>query len=183
MLPADNAEYKLNQCFALFTGILCWTMQRIQTEPRDEDAISQAMKALTEDLKGQTFHDLVRLCIRTVGDSDGSQPTDAAPLPLNDFSAFQEADQPFNAFRTLKALRNAVAHGDARRVLPVNQNTTLIGYRLICRENGGWEGEVLLDRHAMAEIAGTLADRFCEAIAALDPSAKDNGSALVEEPA
>lgn len=180
MLPAENAEYKLTLCYALFTGILCWTMQRIRSRPDEGDGIGQVMNGLAADLQQLQFVDFVRLRLRRVAVAAGFDTADRGAMSFNDFSAFNTEFGPSNAFETLVGLRNAVAHGDARKVSPVNRNGLLIGYRLECNNRKGWQGSVVLDRDGLTRIATTLADTYCNVLSKSDELFEDEAKRIGE---
>lgn len=101
------------------------------------------------------------------------------------WSAPVDTFQEFNTLRFLEALRNAVAHGDDRRVAPVNHDLLLIAYRISCNERRDqkdrkkitWEGEIVLDREGMRRIGLALAERYRNAFKA-DPA---SGQYFVED--
>jgi hypothetical protein len=173
MLASVRRDYEVTQTYSLFTGILCWTIQRIRTPEDQQDRIARAMERLRQDLERKTFIDFAQLRPMPVEVGRPSRSETQAPRPLNSFIDFAECDGPFHALRTLEALRNAVAHGDARCVKPWNQNGRLIAYEFHCNETKRinkkrettWDGCVTLDRFGMNTIAAALADKFCRAIA------------------
>jgi hypothetical protein len=98
----------------------------------------------------------------------------------------------FNAARFLMALGNAVAHGDARNIRPVNRGNILVGHEFRCseRERGRvtWRGRIILERRDMRRIGIALADRFCDAVAGRDDDNhgayfRDDARTIAEEAA
>ena len=158
MLPSVRRDFEVTQTFTLFTGILCWTLQRIRWEG-DDTEIAPQMEKLRTHLKTVAFAEVApRLRARPASARSGED------IPFNDLSAFDRTGHHKNALSVLVALRNAVAHGDARRVFPVNRAGRLIGYRLQCQSEGRqWAVPVALDAAGMSIIADELARQFCDA--------------------
>ena len=167
MLPSVRRDFEVTQTYTLFTGILCWTMQRIRWK-QDTTEIAQHMSSLRLRLEEIAFSEFVpRLRPRP------APANSTIDIPYNDFSAFDQTGKHGNALSVLAALRNAVAHGDARRVSPLNRNDKLIGYRFDCQsEDQGWRVPVALDTLGMSTIADELARQFCDA--AIHPEDKQN---------
>lgn len=158
MLPSVRRDFEITQTFTLFTGILCWTMQRIRWK-EDNTEIAQSMSALRSRLENIPFIDFApRLRPR---------PTSAKShydIPFNDLTAFDKTGEHKNALLVLGALRNAVAHGDSRRISPINNGERLVGYRLDCQsETKSWVVPVALNSAGMFIIADELARQYCEA--------------------
>lgn len=166
MLGSVRRDYEITQTYTLFAGILCWTLQRIRSE-EDGTPLTQRFRDLRKELEKEPVDQF-------------SKRLRAAPRPINprsevafnDLSLFKQMDPNPKSLGVLVALRNAVAHGDARRVLPLNRSGRLVGYQFICRPKEDakhqWKVEFALNRLGMAQIAGELAGRFCDA--AIDPS-------------
>ncbi len=158
MLPSVRRDYEITQTFTLFTGILCWTIQRIRWR-QDATEIAKSMSELRERLESIPFSEFApRLRPRP---APARSPDD---IPVNDLSAFNHTGKHNDALSVLVSLRNSVAHGDARRVSPLNKDGRLIGYRLECQsESRDWVVPVSLNATGMSIIAGELARQYCEA--------------------
>lgn len=177
MLAAVNEDYKVTSTYALFTAILCWVAQRIRSQ--GDGPI---------DLRARGLYD--ELALEKAVDppwglsAEGEHPqflgfnftprsgiAGVAELPISDL---------------LIALRNAVAHGDARKILPINHNGWLVGQRFLVRATDDrrrllWTGEVNLRRADMRRIGETLAARFCGALAHARPHFADDARTVHEE--
>ncbi len=177
MLSQPRPRFEVTGTLTLFTSILCWTMQRIRTDPDETDDIAQRMVALSSSLRNQPFRSFLKTepqaVLTTSIDGVGAR----IEVALNSLAEFVAKEVPLNASRSLVALRNAVGHGDARRVTPLNRDGLLIGYRFACTEGyrgddgqwvEKWRGSLCLDAAGMASIAGELADQFCAALQAGD---------------
>lgn len=156
MIESVHGEYEVTQTFALFTGIMCWTIQRIRSDVDGTDT-TKRIRDLHSKLESEGVHDLLqRLGLNT-------KQNNANILNLSKYSSSLSA---------LIALRDAVAHGDARSVVPLNDGGRLIGYRLECRSPRGthpsWKKDVSLSCLAMSRIAGDLAKRYCDAVISPD---------------
>lgn len=173
MLRRPHPSFEVTGTFALFTGILCWTMQRIRTKEDDSDIVSPRMVALSASLSKQDFRSFLktepREVLTTTTDGAGREN----PVALNSLADFTDNDEPLKARRSLVALRNAVGHGDARNLTPLNHRGLLIGYRFACNDSyrndknewvEKWSGSICLDAAGMASIAGEIADQFCAAL-------------------
>lgn len=183
MLASVRRDYEITQTYTLFTTILCWTLQRIRSKRQDHDSASGRMAALCEELDAQPLPEFLprrlRRPLRVVHHDRHNVET------ANDFSVFAENGEDFSVLRALVALRNAVAHGDARRVLPLNNSGRLVGYELLCEERQDrkvvWEGSIKLNRLGMSGVADALADRYCAAVAApYSTPFREDASSLLE---
>lgn len=175
MLARPRPGFEVTGTLTLFSGILCWTMQRIRTDAEETDDIARRMQALSLSLKRQPLRAFLRTEPRAVTTTGGGGAGSRTEVALNSLAEFVDYGKPLTAFRALRALCNAVGHGDARRVIPLNRDGLLIGYRFACnegyRDDDGrwverWSGSLCLDAAGMASIAGELADQFCAALQA-----------------
>lgn len=158
MLPSVRRDFEITQTFTLFTGILCWTIQRIRWE-KDNTEIARSMSELRERLRRVSFAEFApRLRPRP---ATARSPNDT---PFNDLSAFEKTGKHKDALSVLIALRDAVAHGDARQVIPLHRGGRLVGYRLECQsKNREWVVPISLNVAGMFIIADELARQYCEA--------------------
>lgn len=106
-----HKQYSVTQTYALFTAILCWVMQRIRTKQDKSETDRVAQKVLDrlsrEKINKEPWDVAVTARIARIGALAVGVPT-----PSN-FEK-RRPDQ------VLIALRDAVAHGDARNVIPFN---------------------------------------------------------------
>ena len=154
MLKTVKEDYKVTECYALFTALLCWVMQRIRTD--DDHGV----------------HDLLARAVRSELEASGIEEEPWAMKPalerargghveLNDLGKFGE----ITAFEFLLALRNAVAHGDAGEICPVNEDRILVGHSFQCSRPGKLQIEsIVLYRRDMQRIGCALADLYCGAM-------------------
>jgi hypothetical protein len=187
-----HPRFNITHVYALFTSILCWTMQRMRKK----------------DGRGRSVQSLLRTELASA---------DPWLLPLNEVSASRlhlsaVTDHPIPALSDwpiepfLIGLRNAVAHSDGRCVQPENHNTLsgpeLIGFRFtveavlrkptsmphIGRSNAilasmSWKGDLLLKENDMRRIGKALADRFCHAMTGKVKDTQQQANASLREAA
>lgn len=141
MLQEPHPRYEVSSVYALFTAILCWSTQRLRTDTKKENSPEARAAA-------SVWADFAR------------EPISLAPWCI-DSADFRGR----TADRLIKNLRNAVAHGDARKDEPYHTGTrgkpdhTLVGFAFKCEE-----GKIILLAGDMAKIAGEVARRFCSAM-------------------
>lgn len=188
MLPRPRPGFEVTGTLALFTSILCWTMQRIRTEP-DGTEVGRRLAELSSSLTTQPFRAFLRTEPQAVLTTSLNSAGTRTEVALNSLAEFVAGGKALNARRSLVALRNAVGHGDARRVIPLNRDGLLIGYRFACTESyrtvegqwvEKWQGSLCLDAAGMVSIAGQLAEQFCAALQDGDPRFATDAS-LVRE--
>lgn len=152
MLSAVREDYKVTESYALFTAILCWVLQRIRT-PEHQDGINDHLaRQVREGLEEKLIEDEPWL-IRT----EDIQVHDDPLLPRS-FPAFRQMP----AFAFLKSLRDAVAHGDARSIRPINERGILVGHSFECeRARNDPIGTIVLRRADMRRIGCALAELYC----------------------
>ena len=183
MLDSTRRDFEITQTYTLFTSILCWTLQRIRWHD-DDTELAGRMRALRERLETQEFYRAFpRLRPPPMRVVDG----ETRPLSVerhNGFGPLLTEYPELRAMDVLVALRNAVAHGDARRVRPINRNGRLQGYELHCMgrtvsllDDIEWSATVRLSRGDMASLARKLAEDFCDA-AIPSPFSTDDTEAL-----
>ena len=142
MLINVHDDYKVTHSYALFTTILCWVMQRVRAN--GQAVADQRARSVFDQLQREYASD------------------DPWRIAEPDFQHLTAAD-------FLLALRNATSHGDARNILPINEDQILVGHEFHCskRTRDGriiWEGRIVLKRRDMRRLGIALADRFCEAL-------------------
>lgn len=191
MLSDVRGEFEVTHTYSLFGSILCWTMQGLRPDDHERGKVSDALRDCAKEIEQQPMSRFLQvqpreINIDAIGDCGG-----ANKLPLNSFHDFHDlrTGKQFNAFRCLKALRNAVGHGDAKRVAPVNRGNQLIAYTFACTEahptdSGNWvekwSGRVRLDRRGMANIGSELASQYCNAISAGYPGLEKEAQTILE---
>jgi len=163
MLPNVRRDFKITQTYTLFTGILCWTIQRIRWG-EDTTEIAVSMSALRQRLADIPFGGFAPRLHPAPAPASASRD-----MSCNDLTAFEKTGRHKDALSVLIALRDVVAHGDARRISPLNRGGRLLGYRLDCQDkNKQWRASVALNANGMSIIADELARQYCEA--AIDPN-------------
>lgn len=164
MLARPRPGFEVTETLALFTGILCWTMQRIRSRP-DGTVVASQMALLCESLGHQPFWRFMKTDPQAVLTTDADKNGRRTEVALNSVAEFADENGPLDALQSLVLLRNAVGHGDARLVTPINRDGLLIGFRFACSDKSKkWRGNINLDTAGMASIAGELADQFCAAL-------------------
>jgi hypothetical protein len=168
MLQEPHAGYEVSSIYALFAAILCWSTQRLRTNPgKDKSTEGLAAAKVWAELEREP----ISIAPWSIVISDGTAPA-AAGSPGRSFAS--SAFRSHTADRLIKNLRDAVAHGDARKVEPSHAcaddgpERTLVGFTFKCEERDRqgvtWTGEVTLHGEDMARIAGEVARRFCAAM-------------------
>lgn len=177
MLVTVHEDYKVTHTYALFTTIVCWVTQRIRAQgdaPNDVRA-----RALYEQIA------LEKAISPQWGLTNEGETPQLALFTFTNHSAVQNlADLPMSDL--LVALRNAVAHGDARKITPINDNGWLVGQRFaISAKNIQrqllWTGQVDLRRVDMRRIGEFLAGRFCASLANARPHLTEEAQMVHEE--
>ena len=166
LLREHQGPFEVTEAYALFSSILCWTVQRLRTPHTQIDQVAQAARQLWnvwehQDIAAEpwliwtapTYRDFIK---------DGESIR--VPPPLN----FEN----HTAARFLENLRNAVAHGDARTVEPFNVGGRMYGFTFRCEDWKGigdgerkkWTGTITLLRSDLVHIGSTIATRFCDIV-------------------
>lgn len=133
MLETAKEDYKATESYALFTTIVCWVMQRARTQ---NNANNPA------DIQA-----------REVGKALQSSSISEAPWSVPQVSAM-------STYEFFVCIRNAVAHGDGRKIRPLNENGILVG-QVIPVDGLNLE----LRRADMRRLGCALADLFCSTMA------------------
>lgn len=139
MLQSSREDYKATEAYALFGAIVCWVMQRARTPQHANTLGDQNARSVKDDLSAIK-----------IGDPPWS---------------FQ-VQRDLSAFEFFKEIRDAFAHGDARRVRPLNQLGILRGYSFDLREqqNGPVLETIHLVRADMMRLGKSLAEVYCRAM-------------------
>ena len=113
LLPFDDAEYKASECYAVFSTLLCWTLQRVRSR---EDPVS----GLYDELVETPVTDFLNVQTEAFDDGELGEDDENTDDNLNDLSIFMTAGgETFSAMEVLIALRNAVAHPNISKVHPI----------------------------------------------------------------
>ncbi|WP_271439484.1 hypothetical protein [Pontixanthobacter luteolus] len=181
MLEAPEGAYLASQSYALFSSILCWAMQhmRIHADYQLTDGDGAASALMAELENEQVNIEPWCVCSEPAGPVEGRGLT--VPPP--------EGFENHSAARLLRNLRDAMAHGDARKVQPFNHGEILVGFTFNCSElkkrKVDWQGRIVLLRADMQRIGCSLASRYCAAIKAADQSGEleARAAAMIEDAA
>jgi hypothetical protein len=169
-----HEKFNVTQSYALFTSILCWVLQHIRIPL--EKAVSQG------DQNGHELYKTpLQACVRDDPWRIHVHPTSRI-ASIGSRSIDVPATENFEAhtaFRFLKNLRDATAHGDARNVTPFNVENFLVGFSFLCEERDKkgktiWEGKISLLESDMRRIGIELARMYCNAIRRSAPHDQDN---------
>jgi hypothetical protein len=172
MLQEPHPRYEVSFAYALFTVILCWSTQRLRTDLKKDNSpeARAAARVWTEFEK-----EPISLAPWSIAVAEkpvlGNVSRSGRSLASSDFHGH-------TADRLLKNLRDAVAHGDARKVEPFHTGTrskpdcTLVGFKFSCEEGYRqnrqwtvtWTGEITLLAVDLVRIADEVSRRFCEAM-------------------
>jgi hypothetical protein len=167
MLQEPHPRYDVSFAYALFTAILCWSTQRLRTDPKkDNSPEARAAANVWEQFKREPI--ALPPWNITIADRVVSSIENPPGHALAS-SAFhgRTADQ------LIRNLRDAVAHGDARKVEPYHTGSRskpdrmLVGFRFKCEDrdqNSPWSGEITLLAADLVRIADEVARRFCAAM-------------------
>ena len=191
MLSGVRGEFEVTHTYSLFGSILCWTMQGLRPDDHERGRVSDALRDCAMEIAALPIGRFLHVQPREINNAAIGASRGTNMLPLNSFHDFHDpkTGKQFRAFRCLKALRNAVGHGDAKRVTPVNRGNQLIAYTFACTEahptNSGnwvetWSGRVCLDRRGMANIGCELASQYCNAISAGYPGLEKEAQTILE---
>lgn len=166
LLQTDGGPYDVTQAYALFSGILCWTVQRLRAPDTEIDQIAVAARQLWNVWEHQDIADDPWLIWTDPSDRDVVENGRSfkVPRPVN--------FEGHTVTRFLENLRNAVAHGDARTVEPFNFDYRLYGFTFRCAEYAGrgqarrqkWAGEMTLTKSDLVHLGSTIATRFCDIV-------------------
>lgn len=152
LVEPPHQAYNVTQSYALCVAILAWVMQRIRTPGNQVDTPdARAAVSVKARLEGQPAEAMPWFA---------RQPSSG--LDIVDRGNF--ADQ--TAFDFLKSLRDAMCHGDARSVFPINRNGQLVGFEFRVMSREGIEWSATLKERDLRRIGTALAAMYCEALQA-----------------
>jgi hypothetical protein len=172
MLQEPHPRYEVSFIYALFVAILCWSTQRLRTDTKkDYSPEARAAAKVWADFEREPIF-RAPWSIAIVDDTLSS----GEKLSGHSFASSDFHDH--TADRLVKNLRDAAAHGDARKVEPYHTGTrgkpdrALVGFTFKCEEGYRqnrqwivtWTGEITLRADDMARVAGEVAKRFCSAM-------------------
>ena len=163
MLEQPHPKFKTTQTYSNFSAILCWTVQRIRTSPINPNTDLAARQTPQGDANFEVF-DAIQIAMfnDTIEGYFGRLPNASGRLNTLQHKDGNEGD--ISALAFVIALRNAVAHGDGRKVKPVNRPNQLVGFEFSLSNPGNfpqWSCNTQLNRSAMAQIAGKMVNAFC----------------------
>lgn len=152
LVEPPHQAYNVTQSYGLCMAILAWVMQRIRTPGNQVD---------TPDARAA-----VSVKARLEGQPADAMPWFARQLNFGPDTADRGnlADQ--TAFDFLKSLRDAMCHGDARSVFPINRNGELVGFEFRVMSREGVEWSSVLKERDLRRIGTALAAMYCEALQA-----------------
>lgn len=164
MLKCPHPDFKTTQTYSNFSAILCWTMQRVRTLPVHPGTDLATRQPPQNDPNFSIF-DAIQTDMLAKSIEAYFGPLPKATEHLNTLQTVDNSGGDITALAFAIALRNAVAHGDGRKVKPVNRPRQLVGFEFTLsnpRNFPQWSCTTQLNRTAMAQIAGKLADVFCD---------------------
>ena len=182
--PATDFEVSLS--YAFFCTILCWVLQHVRVD-KDPKAIQNLSDDLAVEvagaLKKERASDLPWRCkLEITGAPNGEQGNELS----TDDARFE-----LSAFGLLKMLRDAMAHGDARKVTPIHDQAPhgsriLQGFELKLEWKRGEDfGTAQLFCEGIIRLGSRLAQQYCDALrtAAKDSHlAEDAERGVLEKP-
>lgn len=136
MLTTVKEDYKATESYALFTTIVCWVVQRARTPEANNNAGDVQARAVGKALNDALVQD--------------------EPWHIKQFHGM-------SALEFFILVRDAVAHGDARSVTPLNNGELLVGQTFRIK------GQILdLRRADMRRLGCQLASVFCDTMAKVE---------------
>lgn len=159
-----HADYSVTQSYGLCVAILAWVLQRIRT-PENQANSPEDRAAIT------VFRTLNQ---QKVEASPWNLKTHAAQGTISEHGDFKG----FTAFNFMKWLRDAICHGDARQISPINTGNSLTGFKICATARGDHERSLVLTERDLRRIGEGLALMYCNALqsaasASLDRFAED----------
>jgi hypothetical protein len=158
-------DFNVTHTYAVFNSIVCWIMQRVRVNPiRNEgDRVAATIFAA--------------LSAQAATNEPWLVPTSSAErIVRNGIASIRVPAscnfEGHNLGRVLINLRDAFAHGDARKILPFNvrgqSQRLLVGFKFVCEEYRDrrvvWAGEITLIEEDMRRIGRCLAKTYCNAM-------------------
>lgn len=163
MLHDRNPRFRVTSAYAYFAAILYWSSQRMRTNTvQDNSAAAVAANGVWQKLSDENVSDRPWQVV-IAEDEDVQIPRAAIAATASRSFLGRTAQQ------LIKNLRDAVAHGDARNVVPYNSNGLLRGFKFKCSNrdrarNVVWQGTIILGGDDMVRIANQIGNRFCSAL-------------------
>lgn len=167
-----ETPYNITLTFSLFSSILLWTKERMWVDGNSQlkanaSAADIAARDLRVVLGGEQIVADWGLSLRVPPDIDAAYPWPESGQPINsDFNSLSVAE-------TLVWLRDAIAHGDARKIDVIHKRGKPSGKLVICgyyflkgeTKGSNIERELYLYHEDMRDIGLRLADAFCAQMA------------------
>lgn len=169
MLVEGHGPHDVTYSYALFTGILCWTMQRVRTHKDKNgkskpDYLRKKMRALYDEWEKISIQ-------KYLGEAYFLEISDQLSphrMRYGDLRVLGNREKPIPAIHALVAIRNGLAHGDDRQVEPEDGSEKLAGYRVyVVQPNDCYipfSGEIVLTRASFLGIGEKVASDFCKTI-------------------
>lgn len=182
MLRTPHPDFEETHTYSMFNSILCWTLQRVRTVPAypggpvdrpQRQEAARAQDPLFDAADGLQDHLLKTTVAEMFPDFQTGQEVDG--LLFNELPNRDEDGNDISCLALLIALRNATAHGDGRKVKPINRYNRLVGFELALTNPTRfptWSADLRLDRQGMCQIADTLAEIFCNTM--IDPEDQES---------
>jgi hypothetical protein len=165
-----HEQFNVTQTYALFSSILCWVVQRIRIPTHEivsrNDRIAHQLSKTLSQVPVRDDPWRIHVVSTPRIEPIGSRRI-LIPAPEN-------FETTHTAFRFLKNLRDATAHGDARNVLPFSEEHFLFGFTFSCAEfnkdrEKTWDGKITLIENDMRQLGIELARTYCNAIRPKEP--------------
>jgi hypothetical protein len=182
-----ETEFQVTQSFAMFSTVVLWTKQRAWVGGDIDRPEDHAARGVREALRSASIFEKPWLLSKVrpqLRREDGQNPLDLADGHINcDF-------EDMNAEQFVKWLRDALAHGDGRRITPLHSRRSnravLSGFTIVSPADRGSTRSLTLSLYHsdMKRIGGILAGAFCTALSGGNKSFEhDVGSAMITEAA
>jgi hypothetical protein len=172
-----HEKYNVTQTYALFMTIICWVMQHVRIPANEINTPGD-----------RSAHKLLEaLSLAAIGDHPWG--INVAPVArierIGSYTVKVPAPEKFESHtvrRFLINLRDATAHGDARKVSPFNvrigAERVLAGFSFKCAEIDGrritWQGKITLLEDDMRRVGNQLAKTYCNALRRSEPNRRNN---------
>jgi hypothetical protein len=160
-----HPTFNVTNTYALFATVLCWVMQRIRSRDNNSRDDQTAREVFEKLSNAEVKDDPWRIHVTPIRHRVliGSASV-WVPAPSN-FEEHKVADFLIN-------LRDATAHGDARKVspfnVPVSREHLLVGFNFACEKfkerKSIWKGTITLLEDDMRRIGIQLARIYCDAL-------------------
>jgi hypothetical protein len=175
MLEEMHPTFNVSHSYALFQAILCWVVQHSRMKSSDIRQDGNKVK----DMKARSVAEALQ-------EKDANQDpwylSLGSEIRVEQAVSFVFSVPPPVGFEgkslwdVLVALRDAIAHGDARTVEPFNVGGVIAGFTFKCAEDprkGNWTGQITLLEQDMRRIGIELAEKYCQAVRHKEKNRRD----------